>query len=68
MNQYLQVPRARYNELLADTEALDVVLDQGAEKARVVAQRTMSRVMKAMLNPGNDSSPNPAKNADKIVP
>jgi tryptophanyl-tRNA synthetase len=36
--------RALYAELRRDEAALDRVLDEGAEKARVIAQRTMGRV------------------------
>jgi tryptophanyl-tRNA synthetase len=40
--------RACYLELRADEQALDQVLDAGAEKARVIARRTMQRVRAAI--------------------
>jgi tryptophanyl-tRNA synthetase len=40
--------RARYESLLADPDALDRVLAEGAERARAVAQGTMERVRRAV--------------------
>ncbi|PFG06551.1 tryptophanyl-tRNA synthetase [Bacillus sp. es.034] len=34
MNSFMKEPRDRYNELLSDTEAIDQILQNGAEKAR----------------------------------
>ena len=40
--------RARYIELIADKAELDRVLSAGEERARAIAQRTMSRVRRAV--------------------
>ena len=40
--------RDRYAELRADTGALEDVLEQGADKARAIAQRTLADVREAM--------------------
>lgn len=44
VNNYLREPRERYNELMANTSKIDEVLEEGAFKARVIAQQTMKRV------------------------
>ncbi|MCP4809075.1 MAG: tryptophan--tRNA ligase [Proteobacteria bacterium] len=48
MDRFLAEPRERYAELSADPEQVDRVLAQGAEKARGIAQHTMSRVRGAI--------------------
>ena len=48
MDRFLAEPRERYAELAADPRAVDEVLAQGAEKARDVAQATLSRVRGAV--------------------
>jgi tryptophanyl-tRNA synthetase len=40
--------RERYVELRSDPVKLDAILDAGAEKARVIARRTMERVRAAI--------------------
>lgn len=40
--------RERYAALRADTEQLDAILEDGANRARVIAQATMTRVRKAI--------------------
>lgn len=48
MDRSLVEPRERYAELSADPDRVDAVLAQGAEKARTIAQATMSRVRGAI--------------------
>ncbi len=49
INTQLEAPRKKYKELLADPKQLDEILQQGAEKARYTAIKTMAKVKKAML-------------------
>jgi tryptophanyl-tRNA synthetase len=46
--EYLAPVRERYQELRADERALERILEQGAEKARVIAADTMVDVREAM--------------------
>ena len=48
MDRFLAEPRERYERLASDPATVDRVLAQGAEKARVVAQATLSRVRGAV--------------------
>ncbi|MCF6277822.1 MAG: tryptophan--tRNA ligase [Anaerolineales bacterium] len=45
----LAEPRERYNDFLANPKEIDAVLSEGAQRARVVAKKTVERVSKAML-------------------
>ena len=45
----LEEPRARYKDLMANPKQLDEILEQGAEKARFSARKTLEKVSKAML-------------------
>jgi len=47
LDAVLEEPRARYQELVADPTQVQAVLDQGAARARSVAQDTMGRVREA---------------------
>ena len=49
INSVLMTPRAEYERLMANTAELDKILDDGAQRARVVAQQMIKRVKKAML-------------------
>lgn len=49
MNRFLEGPREKYRELLAQTKTLDVLLARGADTARISARRTLEKVSKAML-------------------
>jgi tryptophanyl-tRNA synthetase len=46
-NRELAPMRERFNALIADPKALDAILAQGAEKARVIAAKTVGRFRKA---------------------
>jgi tryptophanyl-tRNA synthetase len=46
MNRELTPIRSRYEAVMADIPALDRLLAEGAEKARAIASRTLSRVRK----------------------
>jgi tryptophanyl-tRNA synthetase len=48
MNRELSPLRARYEAIMADPVSLDRILAQGAQKAREIASRTISRVRKAV--------------------
>jgi tryptophanyl-tRNA synthetase len=48
LDAHLAPLRERYQALRADEPALDAVLEDGAARARVIAQRTMSRVRAAI--------------------
>ncbi len=46
--QHYAEPRARYLELMADPGRIDRILDEGAERARPIAQATMAEVREKM--------------------
>lgn len=48
VNRYLSGPREIYNELMNDKSKIDIVLEDGANRAREIAQITMKRVRKQM--------------------
>lgn len=47
VNRELKPLRERFEAIMADPEALDRILAQGAEKARIIAARTVNRFRKA---------------------
>lgn len=49
IDSVLSAPRAEYERLMANTAELDKILDDGAARARVVAEQTYARVRRAML-------------------
>lgn len=49
VNSVLAVARAEYERLMANTDEIEKILADGASKARVVAQKTLGRVKRAML-------------------
>jgi len=49
INSVLAEPRAEYERLMANTDELDAILQNGAKMAAMVAEKTMQRVKKAML-------------------
>lgn len=52
MDAYLAEPRTRYNALLSDIPQLDRILEDGASRAREIAQATMKRVRQAIGKAG----------------
>jgi tryptophanyl-tRNA synthetase len=48
MNRVVAPIRERYDAIMADPAGLDRVLAEGAEKARVIASRTVARIRKAV--------------------
>jgi tryptophanyl-tRNA synthetase len=48
VNAYLAKPRDEYNRLMDDKAYLDKVLEDGANRAREIAEKTMDRVRKNM--------------------
>ncbi|MGB0806577.1 MAG: tryptophan--tRNA ligase [Salibacteraceae bacterium] len=42
--EVFEAPRARYNELMANTSEIEKELDKGAEKARLIARDVLNRV------------------------
>jgi tryptophanyl-tRNA synthetase len=44
MNQVLEEPREKYNELLASTEKIDAILLEGAEKARAISRPLLQEI------------------------
>jgi tryptophanyl-tRNA synthetase len=44
----LGVARERYTALMADTTQIDRILEDGAQRARVVARQTLGRVRTAI--------------------
>ena len=44
VNEYLKIPREKFNHLMNHTHEIDQILEDGAERARMVAKDTMSRV------------------------
>ena len=49
INAMLAEPRAEYERLMANTDEIDAILANGAQRARVVAADLLGRVKKAML-------------------
>ena len=49
IDSVLSGPRARYEHLMANPKEIDVILDQGAERARIVASKMLAKVKKKML-------------------
>jgi tryptophanyl-tRNA synthetase len=49
MDDYLSQPREKYEYFMNHKAEVDTILQQGAESARRLAERTLSRVKKAML-------------------
>jgi tryptophanyl-tRNA synthetase len=49
INDEIKGPRDRYNQLMENRQIIDKLLAEGAQKARVVAKRTMTRVRKELL-------------------
>lgn len=48
VNDYLKSPREKYEYLMNNKAELDTILENGAKKAKEIAQQTMKRVRKAM--------------------
>ncbi len=44
VNRFLEEPREKFNYLMENRNELDVILEQGADRARVIAKETMKRV------------------------
>ncbi|WP_436236313.1 hypothetical protein [Paenibacillus sp. LjRoot153] len=44
MNDYLEEPRNRYNELMASPEIIDSILFEGAKKARALTAPLLENV------------------------
>lgn len=49
INSVLSEPRAEYERLIANPAEIDKILEEGAKRARIVAEKTFERVHKAML-------------------
>ena len=49
IDSVLSEPRKRYEYLMTNPSEIDAILNQGAERARVVAARTLTKVKKKML-------------------
>ena len=49
INSVLSGPRAEYERLIANPAEIDKILEEGAKRARIVAEKTFERVHKAML-------------------
>jgi tryptophanyl-tRNA synthetase len=49
INSVLSEPRKEYERLMANKDELDAILKNGAERAKLVAEKTIARVKKAML-------------------
>ena len=49
INSILSEPRKEYERLMANKDELDAILHNGAERAKIVAEKTITRVKKAML-------------------
>ena len=49
INSVLAEPRKEYERLMANKSEIDAILQHGAEQARFVADKTITRVKKAML-------------------
>ncbi len=48
VNAYLKGPREKFNDLMDNKDEIDKVLKDGAERAQVIANETMTRLRKAM--------------------
>jgi tryptophanyl-tRNA synthetase len=48
LDQHLTPMRERYNTLRADQAQLDAILEEGAQRARAIAQETLGRVRLAI--------------------
>ena len=49
INSVLFEPRKKYEHLMANKDELNAILKNGAERAKIVAEKTIARVKKAML-------------------
>ena len=49
INSVLSEPRKEYERLMANKDELDAILKNSAERAKLVAEKTIARVKKAML-------------------
>ena len=49
VDSVLSEPRKKYEHLMANTSEIDAILNEGANRARVVASRMVSKVKKKML-------------------
>ncbi len=49
INSVLSAPRKEYERLMANKDELEAILKDGAERAKLVASKTIARVKKAML-------------------
>lgn len=49
INSVLSVPRAEYERLMSNTDEIDKILSNGAERAKIIASETVAKVKKAML-------------------
>lgn len=49
INSVLATPRAEYERLMANKDEIDAILKNGAERAKIVADKTITKVRKAML-------------------
>jgi tryptophanyl-tRNA synthetase len=49
IDSVLSKPRTEYERLLANPSEIDAILERGAERARIVATKTLSKVKKKML-------------------
>lgn len=48
VNEYLKLPREKYNELMENREELDKILKEGADKAKAIAAPIIARVRERM--------------------
>lgn len=44
MNNFLEEPREKYNELMSSPERIDAILKEGAEKARAVSSQFLREI------------------------
>ena len=49
LNNLIKEPRDKYNELMEDKKLIDQLLDEGAQKARVIAQSNLKNLKKHLL-------------------
>ncbi len=49
MNQKLAAPREKYKDLIRRPDDIDSILEQGAEKARLIAQKTLKKMRHLMI-------------------
>lgn len=49
INSVLEKPRMEYERLMANTTEIDAILEKGAQRARLVAVKTITKVKKKML-------------------